>query len=390
MGFIPMLDRTDANAPGFNSKAESVNVLIVGAGPSGIGVARILDQLGVSDVVLLEKDQVAASFLRWPKEMRFISPSFPSNAFGLTDLNSITYDSSPAYALRRTHPSGKEYADYVRNVGQVLELNVAEGTRVLGIEKTGKHFVVHTDRGLYRANFVVWAAGQFSYPHIPGFKGSELGLHSSKVRSWRELEGDEMIVVGGYESGVDAALSLAEAGRKVTLLGRTPTWDDTNPDPSISLSPATHQRLVNCAQIRNISFVGDADIVGFERNDDTIQVFSADGRSWQTQSWPILATGFNSSTKVIANCFDYDADGSPLINERDESTRLSDLFLVGPEVKHRDHLFCYIYKFRQRFAMVADSIAERLGLDRDIMDQYRLHNMFLEDLSCCDEENCLC
>ena len=65
------------------------------------------------------------------------------------------------------------------------------------------------------------------------------------------------------------------------------------------------------------------------------------------------------------------------------------LFVVGPSVRHRNAIFCYIYKFRQRFAVVAEAIGERLGLDLRVLEVYEDNNMLLEDLSCCDAE-CTC
>ena len=79
-----------------------------------------------------------------------------------------------------------------------------------------------------------------------------------------------------------------------------------------------------------------------------------------------------------------------MLTLQDESTELPGLFLVGPEIKHNGHLFCYIYKFRQRFAVVARAIAGRLGVDTGPLEYYRTHNMYLDDLSCCDADDCLC
>ncbi|MEM9299897.1 MAG: NAD(P)-binding domain-containing protein, partial [Bacteroidota bacterium] len=50
------------------------DVVIVGAGPAGLGIGIILQQLGIY-YVILEKSSVGASFRKWPKETRFISPS---------------------------------------------------------------------------------------------------------------------------------------------------------------------------------------------------------------------------------------------------------------------------------------------------------------------------
>ena len=76
--------------------------------------------------------------------------------------------------------------------------------------------------------------------------------------------------------------------------------------------------------------------------------------------------------------------GSPLLNDFDESTKTPGLFLAGPAVRHDDHIFCFIYKFRQRFGVVADAIAQ--GLDHDTEEpvhECRAHNMYLDDFSCC-------
>jgi hypothetical protein len=74
---------------------------------------------------------------------------------------------------------------------------------------------------------------------------------------------------------------------------------------------------------------------------------------------------------------------------RSEELR-SGLFLSSPQVAHNGQKFCFIYKFRQRFAVVADEIADRLGVDSSPLEAYREKNMFLEDLDCCEPEMCDC
>lgn len=78
------------------------------------------------------------------------------------------------------------------------------------------------------------------------------------------------------------------------------------------------------------------------------------------------------------------ADSSPLLNEFDESTKTPGLFLAGPAVRHEGMSFCFVYKFRQRFAIVADAIARGLGfLTTKAVKDCREMNMFLDDFSCC-------
>ena len=92
---------------------------------------------------------------------------------------------------------------------------------------------------LIRAKFVIWAAGEFQYPRTEGFPGASDCVHNSSIRSWAELakENDERVIIGGYESGIDAAVNLANAGCDVTLLASTPFWSKRTLDPSTELAP---------------------------------------------------------------------------------------------------------------------------------------------------------
>ena len=95
-----------------NQTAESrkTKVLIVGAGPAGLGVATALRQAGVNEMLIIEAREIGASFLNWPRQMTLLTPSFHSNSFGLIDLNAIDPETSPADYLRTQHPSGEQYA----------------------------------------------------------------------------------------------------------------------------------------------------------------------------------------------------------------------------------------------------------------------------------------
>ena len=67
-------------------------------------------------------------------------------------------------------------------------------------------------------------------------------------------------------------------------------------------------------------------------------------------------------------------------------------YLAWCQVRHEGLVFCFIFKFRQRFAIVANSIARRLGLDPEQVkkaeQRYRTAQMFLDDLECCKKQAC--
>ena len=109
----PRRTRSGAGEP-MTKGARSFDIVIVGAGAAGLGFGGTLRDLGIENFVILDRAEVGASFLRWPRQMRFITPSFNSTQFGALDLNAVCLHTSPAYSIGVEHPTGEEYAGYLR------------------------------------------------------------------------------------------------------------------------------------------------------------------------------------------------------------------------------------------------------------------------------------
>jgi cation diffusion facilitator CzcD-associated flavoprotein CzcO len=363
------------------------DALIVGAGAAGIGCGAAFRHLGIERFALLDRYGAGASFDRWPGGMRFITPSFTSNAFGMLDLNAVAPRTSPAFTLKTEHPTGKEYARYLRAVAKYFELPVKRDCDVTRLEAAAEGFLLHTSRGKLRAKFVVWAAGEFLYPRRPSFRGAQHCVHSSAITDWNAVANEEAVVIGGYESGADAAFQLAAAGKRVRLLDRGSPWKNAESDPSVALSPFTRDRLRSVRHA--VELIPRADVVGVSRTNGHFHVIDRGGRKWRTDSPPVLATGFSGGLELVREHFAWSRQGHVKLSSLDESTRTPGLFVAGPQIRHGGVIFCFIYKFRQRFAVVAGAIAERLGVSTEPLGFYRSAGMFLDDLSCCGEE-CAC
>eukprot|EP00912_Choanoflagellata_sp_UC4_P001894 UC4_evm1s1214 len=445
-------------------------------------------------------ENVGETFRLWPKEMRFISPSF--NQQGWTDsfdLNSIAYNTSPAHTIFAEHPSGEQYASYLQHVAEANSLNIQTKTEVLSIKSLdcAEGFAIEMAPTKSQSDiqkpfpktihcrYIIWAAGEFQYPKATEelFPGSEYCTHNSTIRSWGDLPGNNYIVIGGYESGMDAAVNLSKHGKNCTVISSTAFWNVATNDPSTELAPYTADRVrTACASKTPPNLVAPMRVSSVERDStgcyvvhakkierETDNEFSEDEQSlgkfrvplhpknhgiegilsdtmtFKTPQPPLLCTGFDGGVKmgVVKNLFSYtdpeqtnnlqsmnaekekeqhsaimetidghkdvstivDHTGNdgeikgaaensprsdsctsniPLLNEHDESTKTPGLFLVGPGVVHDDLSFCFVYKFRQRFGVVADCIAQ--GLDyrtEDAVESCRDMNMYLDDFSCC-------
>ncbi|MCG8583311.1 MAG: NAD(P)-binding domain-containing protein, partial [Pirellulales bacterium] len=288
------------------------------------------------------------------------------------------------------HPTGWEYAAHLRGVAQLFELPIREKTDVKRITKVGDDFRIDTADETLRAKHVIWAAGEFQYPRLNGFAGSEHCRHTATVASYEELEGDDFIIVGGYESGVDAAYHLAQRGKQVKLFDKGCPWKDESSDPSVALSTFSLERMREGRVAEQVEMFPNTPIASVTRDDAVYEVTTQDGQAYQTRVPPLLAGGFEGSHKMVADLFDRRDDGFPLLSKDDESTIVPGMFLCGPAVRHDKHVFCFIYKYRQRFAVVAKAIATSLGLPAEELEKYRQWGMYLDDLSCCGEECATC
>lgn len=367
------------------------DAVIVGAGAAGIGAGIALAHSGIGNFIILDKGSVGSSFASWPEETRFITPSFPSNSIGMLDLNSIAIGVSPAYNMKIEHPTGNEYAEHLQSLAGFFELPVRENVEVVKITNIDGVFDVETRDWTISTKNVIWAAGEFLYPNFGGFSGSGLCQHTATLANYADLKGDDFLVIGGYESGTDAAYHLSKRGKKVTMFDKGDPWGLDDSDPSASLSTFTHERIREASFEENVTLHPNNAVTSVELVDGTYELRSEDGRIFKSETGPLLAGGFDGSHTLVSHLFEKREDGFPLLNERDESTITPGVYLCGPSVRHDNHDFCFIFKFRQRFAVVAQSIASSMGLPTDeFVEAYRNWGMYLDDLSCCGQECVSC
>ena len=256
---------------------KNYDVVIVGAGAAGVGIAAMLQDFGVENMVVLERDKVGATFAKWPKEMRFITPSFTTNFWGHLDLNSVASGTSPAFTLDTEHPTGAEYAEYLSLISEHFELPVKEHTNVEKVSHSQDSFTIDikTPEGteIIESRFLIWAAGEFQYPNRDSFSGSQLCLHNSEVESWEQIQGEEIYVIGGNESGIDAAIHLSRLGKKVSVLGENSDWEVKTTDPSENLSPYTVDRLREGMLNESISLVGKSKVKDVKLKNDKYFIY---------------------------------------------------------------------------------------------------------------------
>lgn len=269
-------------------------VAIIGAGAAGIGMAITLKDFGITDVIILEKGTVGHSFKHWPKSTLTITPSFTSNGFGMPDMNAISMDTSPAFTFNEEHISGETYAEYLQVVANHYELTIFENTVVTNISVDDAFYTIATTTETYHADYIFVATGDYNFPKKP-FK---YGIHYSEIEDFDNFNKGQYVVIGGNESGFDAAYQLAKNGSDIALYTSTTGLNDPDADPSVRLSPYTRQRLGNVIkQGARIEMNVHYTVKDIDFNNGQYHISFDSGQSVHTPHEPILATGFDA-TKI--------------------------------------------------------------------------------------------
>ncbi|NDK31435.1 NAD(P)/FAD-dependent oxidoreductase [Nesterenkonia haasae] len=367
-----------------------LDTLVIGAGPAGIGTALALDVVDDLRYGVMDRGRIGQTFADWPEHQRFLTPSFPANGYGATDLNSIHPLTSPAYSLGVDYPTGKQYATYLRSVAKIFEIPVVNEVEVTAVTRGEDDiFVIGTTQQTLRARTVVWAGGEFHQKDLPAVPGGDLLTHSAQREAWQK-RADHAVIVGGYESGIDIACHhIAQGAAKVTVVDGSSPWEDPqSSDPSFELAPRTRMRLRN-AQASGKLRLHSSHAAKITRAGDSYVIELDDGQKLKTSAPPIAATGFGPGLGPVSGLFEHREDGWPLVDENDESTIFEGLFLSGAALRHGSKHFCFIYKFRQRYAQIAHVIGERLGKDTENLGAWREAGMWAEDIGACGA-NCAC
>lgn len=184
---------------------ESYDIIVIGAGPSGLSCAIEAKKKGFSCVVL-DKGSLTDAIRRFPINMTFFSTP------ELLEIGNVPFVSSGF------RPTRFDALRYYQGVTKFYELVVKSGEQVLSIEKKGASFDVRTNHDTYAASNVVMATGYFDNPNPYEVPGATLPKVLRYYSEPFEYVGREVAIVGGKNSAVEIALDLFRSGAKVTLI----------------------------------------------------------------------------------------------------------------------------------------------------------------------------
>jgi len=194
--------------------SEFVDLLVIGAGPTGLACAIEAQRAGFS-ALLVDKGCLCNSLFHYPANMTFFTTP------ELLEIGNMPF-SSPNQKPNRT-----EALEYYRKVAEHYALNVRQYENVEQVDGRDGNFTVHTaDRfgrmSQYRARKLVVATGYYDLPNYLGIPGEDLSKVKHYYHEPHPFHGLEVLVIGGKNSAAIAALDLWRHGANVTLVHRGP------------------------------------------------------------------------------------------------------------------------------------------------------------------------
>ena len=216
------------------SPDEILDVVIVGAGPTGLACGLELKRRGLR-ALLFDKGCITNSLYNYPTNMMFFTTP------ELLEIGDIPFPSP------NPKPSRNEALQYYRLVAAYYKLDVRQYHRVERVTGSDGAFTVHTeDRfgrpGALKARKLALSTGYYDLPNFMNIPGENLSKVHHYYNDPHPYFETDVVVIGGKNSAAIAALELWRSGARVTLVHR---GQGVQPHVKYWIKPDIENRIKN-------------------------------------------------------------------------------------------------------------------------------------------------
>ncbi len=315
----------------------TTDVLIIGAGQSGLAVGYYLRRAGLAFELLDDQPAPGGAWLHGWDSLRLFSPA---------DASSL-----PGWLMPRPtdngFPARDAVIDYLTRYEQRYALPVRRPVRVATVRRSQGGFVVQTDTGSWQARAVVCATGSWSNPFVPAYPGQAdfdgVQLHSAHYQQPAPFAGQRVLVVGGANSGAQVLAEVSRVAQTTWVTEKEPRFLPDDVDGRVLFSQATQRyhalaseapmpppTLGDVVMVDSVKEARGRGVLNsvrpFKRFTRTGVVW-ADGRE-QAVDAVIWCTGFRPALSFLADLDVVQPDGR-VATTGARATALPGLWLVG-------------------------------------------------------------
>jgi thioredoxin reductase (NADPH) len=286
------------------------DLLILGAGPIGLACGIEAKKAGLN-YLILEKGALCNSIYNYPVNMTFFSTAERLELAGIP------------FMTAGAKPTRTEALDYYRRIYQLFQLQVNLYEAVDTLKKEGDLFFVQTSKGSYSSRKIVLATGFYDLPNLMHVPGEELPkvLHYYK-EPW-PFVGQKVLVVGGANSAVDAALECWRKGAQVSmaLLG-----DEVDENVKYWVRPDIMNRIKE-GSIRAIKNSKVVEILPTE-----VRLATPEGEVCLPNDWVLALTGYRPNFGLLDQLgvqLSLDEKRQPCYDQTNQESNVPGVYLAG-------------------------------------------------------------
>lgn len=317
-------------------------VIIVGAGPIGLATAIELKRRNIP-AKIIERGCLVNSIFHYPKDMTFFSTS---ERLEIGDVPFISHNPKP---------TRREALEYYRRAAESYDLDIHLYEEVQDISGNDQSFEIQTDQDSYEASKVVVATGFYDVPKMMGVPGEDL----DKVRHYYDeahaYAWQDVLVIGGGNSAVDAALETYRTNANVTFAVR-----DTQIKESVKywVKPDIQNR------IKNGEITGYFNTEVTEIREDEVILDTPEGQKTISNDFVLAMTGYKPNFDLMTDfgiALTDDKDKMPVYDEQTLETNRKGMYVAGVVCGGMDTSKLFIENTRIHAEHIADDIQEKMG-----------------------------
>jgi thioredoxin reductase (NADPH) len=296
------------------SGTEIFDVLVVGAGPTGLACAIEVKKAGLRPV-LVDKGCVCNSLFHYPAHMTFFTTP------ELLEIGGIPFPSP------NPKPSRNEALQYYRLVTAYYQLDVRQYHRVVQIKGGDGDFAGYLEDRFGRpsalqARKLVIATGYYDLPNFMLIPGENLSKVMHYYHDPHPFYGMDVAVIGGKNSAAIAALELWRSGARVTLIHR---GESVHRHVKYWIKPDIENRIKNCEILAKFQ----SQVV--EITQDSLVIETLAGRETLKNDFVFAMTGYHPDFEFLESLgvrFE-GPDKLPVCNPKTLESNVQGIYLAG-------------------------------------------------------------
>jgi thioredoxin reductase (NADPH) len=328
------------------------DVLVIGAGPTGLACAIDAQRAGFS-VVVVDKGCVCNSLFHYPAHMTF---------FTTPELLEI---GDMPFASPNQKPNRNEALEYYRKVAEHYRLDIRQYVNVDRVSGADGEFTVHLSdkfkrQVTLRARKLIVSTGYYDLPNYLGIDGEELNKVRHYYHEPHPFFGLNVLVIGGKNSAAIAALDLWRHGAKVTLVHRA---EEMHRHVKYWILPDINNRVKN----GEITAYFESTVA--KVTEDEVILSTPQGEVTLANDFVFALTGYHPDFGFIERLgvtLDEANDRVPVCDPLTHESNVPGIYLAGVIVAGERTNEIFIENGRFHGKLIADSLRAKMGVSTTV------------------------